>query len=150
MTEIIITNFDQVKSVKKFDQVISEISIKWKNTISIKWNSIKWSFAVFPPEDLCVHGNLAANQLFETPKSRGLSCLLESLETITSWMKKKKARSLYFWNFFRQGSILSSLECFRNVKSSLFCFKQWQWYSQSIMPRGYRHKNYQLSQRLHR
>jgi hypothetical protein len=34
-----------VKSVKKFDQVISEISINWKMTISIKWNSIKWSFA---------------------------------------------------------------------------------------------------------
>jgi hypothetical protein len=45
LTEFIILTFDQVKSVKKFDQVISEISIKWKNTISIKWNSIKWSFA---------------------------------------------------------------------------------------------------------
>jgi hypothetical protein len=45
LTEFIILTFDQVKSVKKFDQVISEISIKWKNTILIKWNSIKWSFA---------------------------------------------------------------------------------------------------------
>jgi hypothetical protein len=29
LTEIIITNFDQVKSVKKFGQVINIISIKW-------------------------------------------------------------------------------------------------------------------------
>jgi hypothetical protein len=29
LTEFIILTFDQVKSDKKFDQVISEISIKW-------------------------------------------------------------------------------------------------------------------------
>ncbi len=45
LTEFIIFNFDQVKSVKKFGQLITTISIKWKMSISIKWNSIKWSFA---------------------------------------------------------------------------------------------------------
>ena len=34
-----------MKSLKKFDQLIMKLSINWKNTISIKWNSIKWSFA---------------------------------------------------------------------------------------------------------
>ncbi len=33
--------FDQVKSLKKFDQLIMKVSINWKNTILIKWISVK-------------------------------------------------------------------------------------------------------------
>ena len=33
--------FDQVKSLKKFGQLIMKVLINWKNTISIKWISVK-------------------------------------------------------------------------------------------------------------
>ncbi len=39
--------FDQVKSLKKFGQLIMKLLINWKNTILIKWNSIMWSFPIF-------------------------------------------------------------------------------------------------------
>ena len=42
LIECIIETFNQVKSLKKFDQVKMKLSIKWKMTISIKWNSIYW------------------------------------------------------------------------------------------------------------
>ena len=36
-----LVKFDQVKSLKKFDQLIMKLLINWKYTISIKWISVK-------------------------------------------------------------------------------------------------------------
>ncbi len=55
LIECIIETFDQVESLKKFDQVKMKLSIKWKMTILIKWNSrqgvvwlkISWSKLCF-------------------------------------------------------------------------------------------------------
>ncbi len=98
LTKFIILTFDQVKSVKKFNQVISELSIKWKNTILIKWNSIKWSFAH-------VEMKLSNNSFFLFLPSSFVSASIILVSSL------KCGTRFYIWHFVRRTQWILHINC---------------------------------------